>query len=124
MTRKKIYWDEIGVSAELSLFNPSGMTEEVHAIFHVEGNDEEFASQLSRLNLGQKQFESIMPGYQSVFKRYFLSDSTNQRPLMEEEPTCSVSYIQQPPLDGSRIALWGYYVKGADVRSEDGMTIV
>lgn len=124
MTRNKIYWDEIGVSAELSLFNPSGMTEEIHAIFHVKANDEEFASQLSRLNLGQKQFESKMPGFKAVFKRYFLSDSTNQRPLMEEEPGCSVSYIQQPPLDGSRIALWGYYVKGADVTNEDGMTIV
>ena len=126
MTRKKICWDEIGVSAELSLFSQPESIEEIHCILHVDPRDDEFAGQLSRLNAGQQLLSSLpeLSGSQAVFKRYFLSDSTNQRPLMEEENDCSVSYIQQSPLDGSRVALWTYFVKGAEVRTEGGMTVV
>ena len=126
MTRKKLYWEEIGVSAELSLFNPEGLTDEIHAILHVEARDEDFCGQLSRLSRGQSLLSSLpeLSGCHTVFKRYFLSDSTNQRPLMEEEHDCSVSYIQQSPLDGSRIALWSYYIKDVDIETDSGMTIV
>lgn len=59
-----------------------------------------------------------------IFKRYFLSDSTNQQPLMKRETNCAVSYIQQPPLDGSKVALWVYLQKGTKVYNDNGMTVV
>ena len=126
MTRKEVYWEEIGVKAELSLFSVPEATDEIHVIVHVEPRDDGFAGELGRLNRGQ-QLLSLLPemaGSQPVFKRYFLSDATNQCPLMEKEKDCSVSYIQQPPLDGSRIAIWGYYVKGVEIRCENGMTLM
>lgn len=49
-----------------------------------------------------------------VFKRYFLSDATNQQALIEETVTGegpTISYIQQPPLNGSKVALWIYLVE-------------
>ena len=33
-----------------------------------------------------------------VLKRYYLSDATNQAPLMQPDDSCTVSVIQQPPL--------------------------
>ena len=71
MTRKKLYWEEIGVSAELSLFNPEGLTDEIHAILHVEARDEDFCGQLSRLSRGQSLLSSLpeMSGCHAVFKR-------------------------------------------------------
>ena len=50
-------------------------------------------------------------GADVILKRYFLSDSTNQQPLMKQEADCSVSVIQQPPLDGSKVAVWLYLPK-------------
>lgn len=114
------------MKAELSVFSTPESTDEVHAILHVEPRDDGFAGESRRLNCGQ-QLLSVLPemsGCQAVFKRYFLSDATNQCPLMEKEKDCSVSYIQQPPLDGSRIALWGYYVKGAEIHCENDMTMM
>ena len=52
-----------------------------------------------------------------VFKRYFLSDITNQAPLLPADSDCAVSVIGQPPLDGSRIALWVYLIEDAEVAS-------
>ena len=65
-----------------------------------------------------------LQGAVCVLKRYFLSDAANQQPLMRLEPSCAVSVIQQPPLDGSKVALWMYMLQGADVHDEGGMTVV
>lgn len=47
-----------------------------------------------------------------VFKRFFLSDASNQSDeLMNyelESPDCALSIIQQAPLNGTKIALWVY----------------
>jgi len=58
-----------------------------------------------------------------VMKRYFLSDATNQQPLMRTEKDCSISIIQQPPLDGSRVAVWLYLQRGSHVANENGMVV-
>jgi len=45
------------------------------------------------------------------FVRFFLSDATNQQPAVAEAMSgCAfpVSYIQQPPLDGTKLAAWVY----------------
>lgn len=49
-----------------------------------------------------------------VFKRYFLSDVANQSAFLPEESECAVSVIQQPPLSGSKVALWIIFERGAD----------
>ena len=50
-------------------------------------------------------------GAEVIFKRYFLSDASNQTDLLrncEAETDCAVSIVQQPPLNGTKIALWAY----------------
>lgn len=48
----------------------------------------------------------------AVFKRYFLSDAANQAELLlaatAESSDCALSVVEQPPLDGTKIALWAY----------------
>ena len=62
-------------------------------------------------------------GADVILKRYFLSDSTNQQPLMKQEADCSVSVIQQPPLDGSKVAVWLYLQKGSKVANVNGVIV-
>lgn len=55
-----------------------------------------------------------------VFKRYFLSDASNQARMLPEESECAVSVVQQQPLDGTKIALWVYFQQGVEVSGCDG----
>ena len=104
----------------------AGDVEETHAMLHVEAADELFEGQLHRLNLTLQEFmaQPETSGAKMVFMRYFLSDATNQAPLIANTHDCTVSFIQQPPLDGSKVALWIYLQKGTDVSSMNGSTVV
>lgn len=125
MKYELIPFESLGVSVQLSSFCPEGGAGEWHAMLHVEPRGDLFQSQYDRLIEAERQLLSCddIRGARVIFKRYFLSDGTNQQPLMHDEPdTCTVSYIQQPPLDGSKLALWLYLQRGTEVENRaDGM---
>jgi enamine deaminase RidA (YjgF/YER057c/UK114 family) len=123
MTTNKIYWEEIGVWAEVASFAPNSKIAEYHIMLHVEPRAELFEGQLSRIYKAEEHLFTELPGAKSVFKRYFLSDSTNQRPLMKAEHDCTTSIIQQPPLDGSKIAAWIYMQKGTEISTIGDKTL-
>ena len=110
---------EIGARIELTRFTAGEVTE-LHAMLHVEPRNEIFESQLFRIECAQAKLMAMdeVKGAKIVFKRYFLSDATNQVPRIEENDPCTVSYIQQPPLDGSKIALWLYLQTGTDISAD------
>lgn len=116
---EKIILQELGVTVELSTFALEGKTKEQHAILHVEPRGEQFAAQYERL-VRAEQALLVQPqcaGSRILFKRYFLSDATNQQPQI-----CStVSCIQQPPLDGSKVAAWLYLASDMTVAEHDGL---
>ena len=120
-----------GTSCRLSVFRTEGGVSECHAMIEVEPLDDGFSEQLRRIRLAEQELQRSMPGMDGakcVFKRYFLSDPTNQQPQIDEQSECTVSYIGQPPLGGSKVALWVYYV-GAEAAvvykaDELGSTVV
>lgn len=117
--------EELGASIELTRFHAGEVTE-FHAMLHIEPRGEAFTNQLARLQETEKSLKDIelLSGAKVVFKRYFLSDATNQVPLINEDERCTISYIQQPPLDGSKIALWLYLQRGTDITHTADSTIV
>jgi enamine deaminase RidA (YjgF/YER057c/UK114 family) len=119
MQFNKTYLAEIGASIEISVFAPEGKTVECHAMLHVEPRSETFLGQYRRIRQAEAYLLGLeeMKGAKPVFKRYFLSDATNQQHVMEQDDSCTVSYIQQPPLDGSKLALWIYLQRGTEVIS-------
>lgn len=136
MQYKKRFWEDLGVEAELSIFQPdmneqrdSEACTEIHLMLHIEPRGECFDAQLSRLEQAEQQLMQlpVMEGMQAVFRRYFLSDATNQIPVIlahRRDGKAAPSYIQQPPLDGSKVALWVYYQRGTKLSQELGMTVV
>ena len=86
---------------------------EYHAMLHVTNPLLSFAEQLTSLHTAYERLvgEEFL-GAVPVFKRYFLSDAANQYDTLlatlESEPSCALSIIEQPPLDGSKVALWVY----------------
>lgn len=120
---KKI--EEIGARIEWTHFT-AGEVEELHAMLHVEPRCELFEGQIARIQQAEKillEMEDVQ-GSCIVFKRYFLSDATNQVLVIQECDACTVSYIQQPPLDGSKVAVWLYLQKGTEVKPMNNSTIV
>ena len=125
MNKYKEYWKDLGVTAEIAAFAPEGKLEEFHAILHVEPRDELFDGQLQRIYSAEERLTGLpdITGAAVILKRYFLSDATNQQPLMRQEAHCSVSVIQQPPLDGSKVAVWLYLQKGSRVANVNGVIV-
>ena len=125
MKKESIKIPELGVTAELSTFAPDGKVAEQHAILHVEPRGQQFQGQFDRICRAE-QMLTAMPqakGMNVIFKRYFLSDSTNQQPFVPMDGDCSVSCIQQPPLDGSKVAAWLYMVSDMEVQRQDDLVI-
>ena len=62
-----------------------------------------------------------MKGAVAVFKRFFVSDAANQanylQALHAERSDCALSIIEQPPLDGSKVALWVYIQRGVQTKA-------
>lgn len=79
------------------------------------------ADSLGQLYLKEEAFHQMNPGWKYVFKRYFLSERCNEGMI-----PCpgAASYIVQPPLDGSAVALWLYLVRDAVVEYSEGETRV
>jgi len=57
-----------------------------------------------------------------VFRRIFLSDAANQTELLSDYLPANknnISIIEQPPLNGTKIAIWMYFLKGDGVVSQN-----
>ena len=125
MKTKRIIWEDLGVRVDFSAFAPEGGLEEFQVILHVEPRGELFSGQIQRIYAAEERLMELpeLAGAHAIVKRYFLSDAANQRPLMKEEPDCAYSFIQQQPLDGSKVGVWLYLQKGSEVKNENGMVV-
>jgi hypothetical protein len=79
----------------------------------------------------QKAYSLLLEKYADakvVMRRYLLSDIANQAPILQAQlqregsDKGAVSMIGQPPLDGSKIALWIYMVEGLEVSYAENLT--
>ena len=109
------------VSVCLSSFCPGGPAEH-HAVLTCTDALLPFEQQLdSVLDAYRQLLADRLPGAVAVLKRYFLSDASNQADavMASDMSDCAKSVIQQPPLDGSKIALWVYLIDGVQSRVLD-----
>ena len=128
-----IPYSETGVSVELATFSTEAGITEHHAILHVEPRGELFAGQFQRLQQAEEALlhSTACAGARVVFKRYFLSDATNQveslklrvESSISQRETAATSFIQQPPLDGSKVAVWLYLVHDMQVEERDDLVV-
>ena len=118
------------VRIEIGYFDRPGGMRECHAVLHVTDTEAPLAKQLGDIHAAYFYLLSSYGGELCpVFKRYFLSDAANQidalRSGEKPYPPCATSVVQQPPLDGGKVALWVYLLSLADGQIapfEDGVT--
>lgn len=107
---------------EWSHFENGGGVEEYHLMIHATDTEASFARQLEQvmeaytLLYMQELKEAVC-----VFKRYFLSDAANQADRVwaaeMERGSGALSVVEQPPLDGTKVALWAYLLTGVRTRA-------
>lgn len=100
-------------SIQLFKFEVPGGVSEYHAILRVTNPRLTFAEQIESLHAAYDHLVSTeLPGAVAVLKRYFLSDAANQTDALMatqvEYTGCALSIVEQPPLDGTKVALWVY----------------
>jgi enamine deaminase RidA (YjgF/YER057c/UK114 family) len=99
--------------AEISAFTVEDGVTEYHVMIHATNPKQGYREQMNAV-LGTYAVlqRDELPGAVAVFKRYFLSDASNQMELllasMEEDSGCALSVVEQSPLDGTKIVLWVY----------------
>ncbi len=126
MTFDKKTYDALGVTAEIATFAPEGKTAEHHVMLHVEAQGETFFGQLQRLLEAEAVIcgEGSLIGSHVVYKRYFCTDAANQAQLIPNDEECIIGIIQQPLLDGSKIAVWMYLQDAEDTELRNGTMTV
>lgn len=86
---------------------------EYHHIIRVSDPGGAFRDQLTEV---LDHVETISEGRKIFFLRFFISDAANQQEMLSEvlreRGIGQASIIQQPPLDGSKIAAWLWTVEG------------
>ena len=115
---------------ETFTFDNGSGTKEAHMIVHVTNATLSFTMQMNALTEAFGDvMQNGMSGFLPVFKRYFLSDAATQADQVylteTERDCCALSIIEQPPLDGTKVALWCYMMTGVTTRAlENGLYAV
>lgn len=90
-----------------------GGVREYHAMISAADPTQPFGRQLAAVTgLLSALRAARLEGAAPVFLRFFVSDAANQAELVTaqaiETCDCALSVVQQPPLDGTKVALWAY----------------
>ncbi len=108
-------------STEIFKYNVENGVSEYHVMIHACCPEDTYEQQLNAVvNAYFTLFEGELHGAVAVFKRYFLSDAANQSDMLlaltTESSDCALSIVEQPPLNGTKIALWAYLQSGVQTR--------
>ncbi len=105
-------FSDFNVVAEIAVFEPVGKVHEFQVMVHVDAAMMTFQEQLDALQVSLRSFlaDDVLRDAVPVFAHCFMSDAANQQEevslILSEQLNCTVSCVKQPPLDGSKLALW------------------
>ena len=108
-------------STQLFRYEPQNGIAEYHAIFRITVPYLSFAEQIESIHSAYEHLVTKeIPGVVAVLKRYFLSDAANQANVLlatqKEHTDCALSIVEQPPLDGTKVAFWVYLQTNVETR--------
>ena len=120
MNQKLTHIDFEHAGADVFCFDCGTNVREYHAMIQITDRRLPFATQLEAVISAYDELLDRLPDTQAVFKRYFLSDASNQADdvVVADVTDCAKSIIQQAPLNGTKVALWVWLMTGV----QTGMT--
>ena len=110
-------------TAEISEFCSKNGISEYHVMIRITETTLSFSEQLKGIFLSlDKLLSNELHSTTIAFRRIFLSDAANQTESLLNylsDNRSNISIIEQPPLNGTKIALWVYLFKGTNIASQD-----
>ena len=111
----RLIWKELDATINLSIFHPTKGVKEYHAVIELtnkynpaETQFKYMAEAMDRLKQTKELKNAVL-----VLKRYFVSDAVNQKEFLPTtgNDDVAVSIVQQPPLNGTKVMVWLYWVE-------------
>ena len=112
-------------SKEIFRYEVAEGVSEYHVMLHVTNPRLTYTEQVDALlEAYHEMLEGDLKGAVAVFKRFFISDAANQTDYLlaihTEQSGCALSIVEQPPLDGTKVALWVYLQKNVQMKALSG----
>lgn len=126
MRYTNIYWNDLKIQLNAALFIVKDNLSEIHAILQI--TDSRLAAEAQFLNMQTAiqriALNNIFDDANLIWKRYFVSDAANQSLYINDDSSTISSIVQQPPLNGTKVALWLYYINEVNSINREGNTLV
>ena len=113
MDYKKKRWPTFSSEAEISVFSPAKGIAEYHAMVRLTDPTCDTAEQFKRIETTIRLVQEDVQETALVWKRYFVSDAINQYVFIKSDQNTAISIVQQPPLNGTKVAVWLYFAPDA-----------
>jgi len=118
-------WSALSTEAEISTYSPVGGIVEHHVMIRITDTKCDAAEQFQRIETTIQLLQKYLQDVVLVWMRFFVSDAVNQLGFIHPSNHLSaVSIVQQPPLDGTKVAVWLYFVNKAQLKKDDQCTIM
>ena len=122
---QKREWSALSTEAEISAYCPDGRIPEYHVMIRLTDTKCDTAQQFQRIETTIQLVQEQLQKTVLVWKRYFVSDAVNQSGLINSlDNHSAVSIVQQPPLDGTKVAVWLYFVSNIQLTRDERCTIM
>jgi enamine deaminase RidA (YjgF/YER057c/UK114 family) len=118
MKHTTIDWKDLSATAELSVFETATGVSEYHAMIRLNNPQDNAETQFQNIETAIARVgEGFQPDPVLVLKRYFVSDAINHEVLLKKDDKIATSILQQPPLNGTKVAVWAYWVENCTIQS-------
>jgi len=126
MKYNQYIWEDIFVKIDKSTFIPQNGVAEFYVIAEILQYNLSGAEQFYYIEQAVSRMKESeeFKNFVFVWKRYFVSDLTNQQSWIKSSSETAVSVVQQPPLNRTKLALLIYGVENALIHKEDDGTVL
>jgi enamine deaminase RidA (YjgF/YER057c/UK114 family) len=124
MDYQKKEWPALSTVAEISSFSSVKGVQEYHVIVRLTDVKQDVSEQFKQIETTIKFVQNDVQNAVLVWKRYFVSDAINQHIFIKSDQNAAVSIVQQPPLNGTKVAVWLYFVTEVHVTNDNQGTIM
>ena len=121
-----VYWEDLKVQLKASIFLSEDRGSEIHSTLEITDSNLIAEVQFKNIQKALQRIElnNIFDGATLIWKRFFVRDASNQHLYINDDLCTINSIVQQPPLNGTKVALWLYYIAGNNVITREDNNLI
>ena len=120
-----LYWDDLKTRIKATVFSTEDSVSEIHSILQI--TDTRLDAKVQFLNIQTAiqriALSNVFDRANLIWKRFFVSDVANQFSYINDDSNTISSIVQQPPLNGTKVAVWLYFTSGDSSIKKEGNTL-